>query len=252
MPITAEARRVPVIKNWMQKGDLESSAKYLQWQGKYFNEISRRAYNNVAAINQYGNEVYPVDYNTIGFNNTTGYGTVLKERVQKSVLEAHLDEVNFLYFIGENRSLDIYAMDNIVKFLNQFGNKIRLQFIFKTEEAMKDFTVAQQYSSEFSIINQYVSKVAPEEFKNFNIHTTPSLVAINKKKKTALTVLTGRASANRANKMILMYMVNQGIVDKTELNIDKAWKDDVDYGPNHVGKILGKKYLEEIGYKEQK
>lgn len=72
MPITAEARRVPVIKNWMQKGDLESSAKYLQWQGKYFNEISRRAYNNVAAINQYGNEVYPVDYNTIGFNNTTG------------------------------------------------------------------------------------------------------------------------------------------------------------------------------------
>jgi hypothetical protein len=72
------------------------------------------------------------------------------------------------------------------------------------------------------------------------------LVAINKEKKTALTVLTGRASANRANQMLLMYLVNEGIIKETDLNIDKSWQNDEKYGKEHLRKILGNAYIDEI------
>lgn len=247
MPIIAEARKVPVIKDWMEKGDLQSSVNFLQWQSKYFDEISKRAYNNVAAINQFGDEAYPINYNTMGYENATGYASgTLKRKIEKAVLEKHLDEVNFIYFIGENEDADLYAMDNIVKFLKQYGSKIKLQFIFKNEKSFKSFQIAGEHNKEFMILNNYKMSVNPEEFSNFNIHNSPSLVAINKKEKTAQTVLVGRASENRTNKMIIMYLRNQGILEDKELNIDKGWKENSDYGKRYIEKLLGADYLKKI------
>jgi hypothetical protein len=95
--------------------------------------------------------------------------------------------------------------------------------------------------------------VNPDEFDNFNIHNSPSLVAINKAKKTAQTVLVGRASDTRANKMIIMYMRNQGIMEDKELNIDNGWKNNSDYGKKYIEKLLGKSYMEKInGAKNEK
>lgn len=247
MPIVAEARRIPVIKNWMKNGDLQSSVKFLQWQAEYFKQVTKRAYNNVAAVNQFGTEAYPVNYNTMGYNNVTGYAsTTMKNQLEKNVLEKYLGKINFIWFIGENFDADLYSMDNIAKFLSQYGNKIKLQFIFKDSKSMNAFKIAEQHNSEFGILNKYKMSVNPKEFANFNIHNSPSLVAINKEKKTAQTVMVGRATKERTNRMIIMYLRNQEILKDEELNKNNAWKDNSSYGVNHVEKILGKDYLNKI------
>lgn len=247
MPITNEARKVPVYKEWLEKGDMQSSLKKKQWEAKYFNEISNRAYMDIAALNQFGSAAYPVNYNTYSHNNTTGYAsTVLRDKIEKSVIEKNLDKVNFIYFIGLNNDLDLYAMDNIVRFLKQYQNKIKLQFIFKDEYSKKAFEIARNHNAEFGILNNYKMTVLPNEFKNFNIYTSPSLVAINKDQKTAQTILTGRVSENQANKMIVMYLRSQGIIQDVDLNIDNGWKEEGDFGAKYIKDYLGDDYIKQL------
>ena len=247
MPITAEAKRTPVYKEWLEKGDLNSSLRKKQWEAKYFNEISNRAYMDMAAITQFGTQAYPVNYNTYTHNNTTGYATtVLRDKIEKSVIEKNLEKVNFIYFIGINKDLDLYAMDNIVRFLKQYENKIKLQFIFQDEQSKKSFEIAHKHNPEFSILNNYKMTVLPNEFKDFNIYTTPSLVAINKEAKTGQTIITGRVSENQANKMIVMYLRSQGIIQDVELNPNNAWKDESDFGEQYIKEYLGEDYIKEI------
>jgi len=39
MPVTPEAQRIPVLKNFIQNPTIQTAAKYLQWQAKYFKQI---------------------------------------------------------------------------------------------------------------------------------------------------------------------------------------------------------------------
>lgn len=247
MPITAEAKRTPVYKEWLEKGDLNSSVKKKQWEAKYFNEISNRAYMDMAAMTQFGSAAYPVNYNTYTHNNTTGYAsTVLRDKIEKSVIEKNLDKVNFVYFFGINKDLDLYAMDNIVRFLKQYGNKLKIQFIFQDEQSKKSFEIAQKHNSEFSILNTYKMSVLPNEFKDFNIYTTPSLVAINKAEKTAQTIVTGRVSETQTNKLITMYLRSQGIIQDVDLNPNNGWQENGDFGEKYIKQYLGDDYIKEL------
>jgi hypothetical protein len=247
MPITAEAKRTPVYKEWLEKGDLMSSLNKKQWEAKYFNEISKRAYMDMAAMTQFGSDAYPVNYNTYTHNNTTGYATtILRDKIEKSVIEKNLDKVNFIYFIGINKDLDLYAMDNIVRFLKQYENKIKLQFIFQDEQSKKSFEIAHKHNPEFLILNNYKMSVLPNEFKDFNIYTTPSLVAINKEKKSGQTIITGRVSENQANKMIVMYLRSQEIIQDVELNPNNGWKDESNFGEQYIKEYLGEDYIKEM------
>ena len=88
--------------------------------------------------------------------------------------------------------------------------------------------------------------VLPNEFKNFNIYTSPSLVAINKDQKTAQTILTGRVSENQANKMIVMYLRSQGIIQDVDLNIDNGWKEEGDFGAKYIKDYLGDDYIKQL------
>lgn len=250
MPITPEGKSIPVIKEWMQKGDLQSAANLLKWQSKYFSEISKRAYANVSAINQFGSAVYPTNYNTSGFSNVTGYNTsVLRDKIDKEVLRKNLQKIRFKYFIGENFDMDLYAMDNIVKFLNQFKNEINLEFVFLNKKSMKAFSIAGEHNKEFAILNNYHMSVEPDEFERFNIHNTPSLVAIDINKKKAQTVLVGRSSAGSTNKMILMYMRHNGLIKNVDLNTNDNWSEYSDFGHKYVKKTLGESFLKEINSK---
>jgi uncharacterized FlaG/YvyC family protein len=246
MPITAEARRTPVFANWLEKGDLQSAVELKKWMAKYLNTITNRATNYMFAQTEFGSEAYPTDYNTSGFSSVTGYSSILREKVEKSAIEKNLSKVNFLYFIGDNFDADLYSMDNIVKFLKQYGTKIRVQFIFKDEKSYKAYANAGQYNKEFALLNKYKMSIKPEEFKRFNIYNSPTLVAINKEKNTAQKVLVGRASDIRTNKMILMYMKVQGIIKDVDLNLDDGWKNNSDYGHKHIKQLLGPDYLKSL------
>ncbi len=246
MPIIAEAKRIPVYKNWMEKGDIQSSYEKKRWEAKYFDEISRGAYSDVAAIMQFGPKAYPTNYNTMNYNNTTGQATVVKENLEKKVLADNFNKVNFIYFIGLNQDMDLYAMDNIVKFLNDYKGKIKLQFIFKDENSMKAFKIAQNHNTEFKVLNDFKMSVAPVEFSNFGIYDTPSLVAINKEKKTGQTILMGRASPSQTTKMVLMYMRSQNMINSVDLNTDAGWNGNSDYGKNYVKDYLGESFLKEL------
>lgn len=246
MPVTAEAKKVPVIREWLEKRDLESSVKKKQWLAKYFNEITKAAYNDVFAISHFGTEAYPVDYNTMNYNNTINSSVLVKEKHNQEVLRRNLDKINLIYFIGKNESFDLYAMDNIVKFLKNYKDDIKLQFIFNDEKSYKAYSTASMYNKDFQVLNNFKMKVAPEEFEEFNISNTPSLVAINKAEKTALTVMTGRASENRATNMLLMYLKNQGIIEDVELNINNAWREDKSYGKKYIKDLLGEKFLKSL------
>ena len=182
----------------------------------------------------------------MNYNNTTGQATVVKENLEKKVLADNFNKVNFIYFIGLNQDMDLYAMDNIVRFLKQYENKIKLQFIFQDEQSKKSFEIAHKHNPEFSILNNYKMTVLPNEFKDFNIYTTPSLVAINKEAKTGQTIITGRVSENQANKMIVMYLRSQGIIQDVELNPNNAWKDESDFGEQYIKEYLGEDYIKEI------
>lgn len=119
----------------------------------------------------------------MNYNNTTGQTTVVKENLEKKVLADNFNKVNFIYFIGLNQDMDLYAMDNIVKFLNDYkGGKSNFNLFLKDENSMKAFKIAQNHNTEFKVLNDFKMSVAPVEFSNFGIYDTPSLVAINKEK----------------------------------------------------------------------
>lgn len=61
MPLTAEAKKVPVLASWIQNPTMENAAKYLKWQAKYFNSINKGGYSLNLASKEGGAETYPID-----------------------------------------------------------------------------------------------------------------------------------------------------------------------------------------------
>ena len=221
MPLTPEAKRVPVLANLIKNPSLQTAARYLQWQAKYFKQIYRIGDSLPAAVTQFGAKAYPLNYKSSSYNVLNGFDP--RDKATRIYLNKAIKEnkLHFLVFFGINKDLDIIGVYGIKKRIETYPN-VKVQAIFKTPKS------EQIFKDIISILpaNQKLKKIrtiiAPSKFKQLDIFTTPTILVLRNKKAQAL--LRGQLQVGLFSDKLWNYLEMNKLIDYKALTDYNSWK----------------------------
>lgn len=237
MPLTPEAKRVPALRNWMEKGDEESAKNFLQWQAKYFQEIFKRGNNIQYAILNNGTQAYPMDYWDKGFVVMSGADSAIRIEAEREKLKNAAKKFDYLIFIGENPDMDLFSMDSVASLINQLpDNKFYLVFSKDGAKRLYEEGAEAIPTLQKAWANPNVAKtVNPQLFKEYEIYTTPTAVIRHRNKDGLKTqkIAVGRVGGDAIEKTI-EYLKTEGVFEYGDDAGYKVWRNNGDYASKHI------------------
>jgi len=245
MPLTPEAKRVPVLANLIKNPTLQTAARYLQWQAKYFKQIYRIGDSLPAAIEQFGEKAYPINYKSSTYNVLNGFNPQTK-RTEEYLNKAIKDlDIKFYIFYGVNKDLDIIGVYGLKKIIDKYSNA-RFTAIFKTKKSLQIFKDIVDILPANNRLKKVKAILAPKKFEEMDIFTTPSIVVIRGKK--AQTLFRGQIQVGFFKDRLFNYLELNKLLDHKQLNDYNSWRNQnfrkdyflSIYGVN-INKILEKK-----------
>jgi len=186
MPVTAAAQRVPALLAWMKNPTMANTVNYLRWQAKYFIELYRRADSFPLAIAQFGAKAYPLASHRLGYTSLQGFN--IKDLKMRRIIASTKNNYKYLIFLGLNKDLDITSALNIKALIDKYkGLSFTIVFKDKASKNLFEETINAIYSKKALALLMHTKKVIDfNAFDKYQIFTTPSIVAVNMKKKKAL------------------------------------------------------------------
>ena len=246
MPLTPAAKRVPVLANLIKNPSLQTAARYLQWQAKYFKQIYKVGDSLPAAVTQFGSKAYPLNYTTISYTDLNGFNA--QDKMIAPYLDSLLKKYNihFLIFFGINKDLDItsvFALTKIIKSFPHFKGKI----IFKSQKDKDIFdSMVEVIPLGKNIKKQFTTLIDKNSFDKLDIFTTPSIVI--RKGKSAQTIERGKIQEGVFKQKLFSYFEMNNLIEHQRLNDYNSWKDNLNYRQNFYYHMYGgniNKVLEE-------
>jgi hypothetical protein len=121
-PLTAEAKRIPVLMQYLSAPSLQSAGEYIRWQSKYFNHISDGAAALVLADRQWGSKV-----NTTGslgetHNDVMGTGARMIRDAQKEVIKKIAPNLKIKILVGVTPEVEVNNLINVVNIEETFAD----------------------------------------------------------------------------------------------------------------------------------
>lgn len=234
MPLTPIAKRIPVLKNWLEHRDIKSAAAYIKWQSKYMQEIFKSAYAYDFAVTEYGNKVAQLDYSRPGFEETFGASEVIRDKFKSWEINHYKDKFNLYIFLGENPDLDVYSFTSIARFFKKHPD-LKYTIIFKTPNEKKAFLEAGKI---FLIIGDMIKSknvkmvVMPSLFKKLDVYTTPTISLKLKGSNVIHKVMVGRLNGILTSK-IINFLKFKGIIKEGANPRYKQWDKVGNYAPEY-------------------
>jgi len=239
MPLTPEAKSIPAMAAWMKNPSMQNTVNYLQWQAKYFKEVFKRADALPMAVTQFGDKAYPLPNQPIGYTDIMGFNN------EKQQTKRFMEEVNkkysYILFFGLNMDLDMISTYEVSQLINKYP-EIELSFVFSDKKSEKVFKQAMDvlFSPKMKKrINKSHMTVSKKLFDTYGIYTTPSIVAVNKKEKTANTIATGRLQVDNLERKMYNLLEYQGKLDYKKFIKHNTWDKDVNYRNRYFKNKLG-------------
>jgi|GEM_PF-1487658 len=160
-PLTEEAKRIPVLANWLRNPTEENAVKWLAWQAKYFEhngKISRSLRN--AYLNQ-GDKVYRLE----GMSEQpvgSAIASRKENKVYKKVFNSVADKVGIFFFYKKGCEFCEAEIRPLSNFIKKY-----------------DFKVLGVVSSPKNIIKglPFKTKVSPGVFFKYEITSVPTIAA---------------------------------------------------------------------------
>lgn len=184
MPITGDAKRIPVMKAWIENPTMENAIAYYRWQSVYLNKIFNAgyAYHTASMSVEHPFKGIPTYMEATG-----GYETTKQMRfVAEEVIKKHAKEMRIFILIGENIGFDIENNQNIFNIFDNFSKMgISVYYVFKNQESLKDFNEVikavptKSYQERWEKISNEYKIVSPNTFKgseNIEVHITPMYI----------------------------------------------------------------------------
>jgi len=237
MPVTPEAQRIPVLKNFIQNPTIQTAAKYLQWQAKYFKQIYKIGDSIPAAITQFGTKAYPLNYKSVTYTDLNGFDTQKKATVKylNDLLKKY--NIKFLLFFGKNRDLDITSVFGLKNIFEKYSN-FNATIVFRT---LKDKDIFDSLISVLpkgkAIKSKFKEIVDEKAFEKLDIFTTPSLVIVQNNQ--AQILLRGKLQLGFFTQKLYNYFEMKNMLNHSELSDYKTWNDNTNYRQKFYSTIYG-------------
>lgn len=192
-----DAKAVPVLGQFVTNPTVETAKEWLRWQAKYFKTAFKGGESIQLALNKYGSEAYPLNYNRYEMNTMGGYSDVLKSRNNMMILSSLAGRLEFYFFFGKNGDADTMAFDTYAKFAKKIPN-LKYHLVFysnNTKEYFNEMSKAIKDINELKIGASSIS-VSPTTFTSFNVYTTPTIGMYIHDIKKMETILVGNVGVD--------------------------------------------------------
>lgn len=242
MPVTPEAKKVPVLVKLLREQTIDNAAEYERWQAEYLSKIFDIGNALQFAIAQYGTQAYPLGFQRPTFDSTTGAYEQIREKHRAKIVQQK-KEVQYEIYLGDNVDMDIYAMDNIAALLSYLP-ETKFTLVFKNEASYKVFNEgAKTFINFMKAIKKgnFATKVSPQQYKAENIQTTPTFAAVYQKdgKRTSTPIATGRVEPSQFVDLAIQLMEFEGKIKRADSVDYKAWQDSGEYSKEHLKLYYG-------------
>jgi len=235
-----DGKRIPVLGKFVTNPTVENAKEYLKWHAKFLKNAFKGGEAITLAVNQYGTQAYPMNYNRFEYDTPGAYSTVLKTRNNRAVLNALAGEVEFFFFFGKNSDADAFAVDNYAKFVKAVPN-VKYTIVFYNAGAKKVFdALASRLKNvaEFSA-SAKAKIVSPKSFTANHIYATPMVSLWMIRKKKMRTILVGRTSADGLISNAIDVLEYDELLKDGHSPGFKAWERVGDYSKKHYKEKYG-------------
>lgn len=239
MPITPQAARIPVLKNWLENPTKENAKEWLRWQAKYFTQIFNVGNSLQFAIAQWGDKAYPLSFERDGFETAGGYSTVLEDKRYTYLLNSVADEYDVFIFFGKNWQGDFYAFDNYADLAKELS-KVNFNLVFYNRGAKEAFEdAANTFTNLRELMRHSQIYIGKEFFKKFNVYTTPTLLVRLKKSNTVEPVYVGKTDPKTLKRKMIDFLEYRKVLDMAHSPDYKMWQDNANYADSYLKHYYG-------------
>jgi len=206
-PLTEEAKRIPVLANWLRNPTEENAVKWLAWQAKYFEhngKISRSLRN---AYLDHGDKVYRLEgmpEQPVG----SAIASRKEDEVYKKVFNSVADEVGIFFFYKKGCEF----CEAEIRPLNNFIKKY-------------DFNVLGVVSSPKYVIKglPFKTKVSPGVFFKYEITSVPTIAAFYSKKNDMQVIAKGYTPTSQIELNLRAFLLKHKLITKEKfINLWRA------------------------------
>jgi len=224
MPLTNDAKKIPVLKALLTNPTPETAKNWLQWYYVYMSTGPLKVGRSFEyAMNTYGDEAYPMNISRSEVNTNTNKLGLKRDILRKNLLNKKYNDgtLGMYIFLG-NKALDYFAIPQLVDIINDIDNKKGVTLLFKSEKEKSDFLEAANGTINLKDVPIIVNS---KYFSLNHIYMTPTYLAVsnvkNKIKKQAVSI--GRVSSSALNYKIYEWLEESGVIKKGTLSDYKVW-----------------------------
>lgn len=227
MPLTNDAKKIPVLKEMLVNPTTETAKNYLQWQAKYLSTGPFKVGRSFQyAMNTYGEEAYPMNITRSSVNtNTDELGFKKKEYVEKLLNNKYNNNSLGIYIFLGSKDLDKFSASEIPEIIKSVKNKKALTLLFASEADKTNFMQSEEVVKNKEVFKEVTALINAETFKKNNIYMTPTYMAVSKvkdsNKKQAVAI--GRVSRNELNAKVYEWLEQENIIERGGLSDYKIW-----------------------------
>jgi len=206
-PLTEEAKRVPVLANWLRNPTEENAVKWLAWQAKYFEHSGKISRSLRNAYLDHGDKVYRLEgmpEQPVG----SAIASRKKDEVYKEVFNSVADEVGIFFFYKKGCKF----CEAEIRPLNNFIKKY-------------DFKVLGVVSSPKNVIKglPFKTKISPGVFFKYEITSVPTIAAFYAKKNDMQVIAKGYTPTSQIELNLRAFLLKHNLITKEKfINLWRA------------------------------
>jgi thiol-disulfide isomerase/thioredoxin len=205
-PLTDEAKRVPVIANFLKEPNEENAKKFLAWQSKYFNHVSQISRSLRNTYLNYGDSIYQLE----GYAEqplAVPIGARNSQKIYKNAFEKAKEKVGLLFFYKKGCEFCEAEKPIISQFAQKYDIEVR-GIVYNEKDI--DNTLA------------FSSKFAPGLFYKFNITSVPTFAVYYPEKEKFQVIAKGYTPMSSIELNLKSFLLQENIITKDEFL--KQWK----------------------------
>lgn len=247
-PLIAEAKRVPVMANYLKNPHDENAVgEWKKWLATYLNhtfDIGKASEYDTA---ENGSNTFKTDFRRSSFDSSKGYFNVAKDEHNNKLINAFGTRgLKVKIYIGKTPDVDLYAVDQIALFIESHPS-LPIELVFADRQSAEIYLGAARtldfVGKAFSQRNLTKRAVVNEkEFPN-SLQATPAYEVSFKdgKRDKSKIIKSGKITPSKLDNGIVEWMIFEKIIDPSQLNDARVWKDTSGFGKKYIEETYGKR-----------
>lgn len=199
-PLTDEAKRIPVLREWLENPTEENAKKWLAWQAKYFEHNEKIARSLRNAYLNYGDQIYRLE----GMPEQPIASAIASRKqteVYQQVFNSVSDKIGIFFFYKKGCEYCEAEIRPLKIFADKYNFKV-IGVVASPEDKIEGLP--------------FETKVAPGVFYKYKITSVPTISAFYAKENDMQVIAKGYTPTSQIELNLKAYLLQKGLITKDE------------------------------------